>query len=166
VGQVCEDSHDEVQAAHPDRVFDLAMEGDLRAQVDPARLGQVLSNLLNNAIQHGTTGVPITLSARGERESVVLEVRNQGPVIPPDALQVIFNPLVQLGSDAESAAAPASTSLGLGLFIAKEIVTGHGGTLEVKSSSREGTVFRVKLPRKFEVRKATPPPTASGTGNA
>ena len=57
VGQICESAHDEVQAAHPDRVFDLEMDGDLRAQVDPARLGQVLSNLLNNAIQYGANGL-------------------------------------------------------------------------------------------------------------
>jgi signal transduction histidine kinase len=147
VGQVCEAAHDEVQAAHPDRVFDLEMDGDLRAQVDPARFGQVLSNLLNNAIQYGTTGLPITLSARGEREIVVIEVKNQGPTIPADALQVIFNPLVQLRTEHGGSADPLSTSLGLGLFIAKEIVMGHGGTLQVESSSPEGTVFRVKLPR-------------------
>ncbi len=67
IGQVCEAAHDEVQVAHPDRVFDLEMDGDLRAQIDPARLGQVLSNLLNNAIQYGEPGRPITLSARWDR---------------------------------------------------------------------------------------------------
>ena len=135
VGQICEAAHDEVQAAHPDRVFDLEMDGDLRAQVDPARLGQVLSNLLNNAIQYGATGLPITLSARGERDIVVIEVKNQGPAIPADALQVIFNPLVQLRTEHGGSADPLSTSLGLGLFIAREIVMGHGGTLQVESST-------------------------------
>jgi signal transduction histidine kinase len=152
VGQVCEAAHDEVQAAHPDRVFDLEMDGDLRALVDPARLGQVLSNLLNNAIQYGEAGFPITLSARGEREFVVIDVKNQGPAIPADALQVIFNPLVQIRTEHSGSADPLSTSLGLGLFIAKEIVIGHGGTLQVESSSSAGTVFRVKLPRNQEER--------------
>jgi signal transduction histidine kinase len=152
VGQVCEAAHDEVQAAHPDCVFDLEMDGDLRAQVDPARLGQVLSNLLNNAIQYGAMGLPITLSARGERDIVVIDVKNLGPAIPADALQVIFNPLVQLRTEHGGSPDPLSTSLGLGLFIAKEIVMGHGGTLQVESSSPEGTVFRVKLPRNFEER--------------
>ena len=149
VGQVCEAAHDEVQAAHPDRVFDLEMDGDLRAEVDPARLGQVLSNLLNNAIQYGAPGSPITLSARGERDMVVIEVKNQGPAIPEDALQVIFNPLVQLRTEHGGSPDPLSTSLGLGLFIAREIVMAHGGTLKVESSSPEGTVFRVKLSRTF-----------------
>jgi len=150
VGQVCEAAHDEVLAAHPDRVFDLEMDGDLRAEVDPARLGQVLSNLLNNAIQYGALGFPITLSARGERDIVVIEVKNQGPAIPEDALQVIFNPLVQLRTEHGGSPDPLSTSLGLGLFIAREIVMGHGGTLKVESSSPEGTVFRVALPRIFQ----------------
>ena len=149
VGQVCEAAHDEVQAAHPDRVFDLSMDGDLRAEIDPARLGQVLSNLLNNAIQFGAPGFPISLSARGERDSVMVEVSNQGPAIPEDALQVIFNPLVQLRAENGGSPDPVSTSLGLGLFIAREIVTGHGGTLKVESSPLEGTVFMVELPRIF-----------------
>jgi signal transduction histidine kinase len=152
VGQVCEAAHDEVQAAHPERVFDLEMDGDLRAEVDPARLGQVLSNLLNNAIQFGAPGFPIILSARGRRDSVTVEVSNQGPAIPEDALQVIFNPLVQLRSETGASPDPLSTSLGLGLFIAKEIVTGHGGTLKVESSIPEGTVFIVELPRSFKER--------------
>jgi signal transduction histidine kinase len=150
VGQVCEAAHDEVQAAHPERVFDLEMDGDLRAEVDPARLGQVLSNLLNNAIQFGTPGSPISLSARGERGSVIVEVRNEGPAIPEDALQVIFNPLVQLRTETGGSPDPLSTSLGLGLYIAREIVMGHGGTLKVESSCPEGTVFMVELPRIFK----------------
>jgi signal transduction histidine kinase len=149
VGQVCEAAHDEVQSAHPDCVFDLEMAGDLRAEVDPARLGQVLSNLLNNAIQYGAKGQPITLSARGEADIVAIDVMNQGPTIPADALQVIFNPLVQVRSEHTGSTDPLPTSLGLGLFIAKEIVTGHGGTLRVESSP-EGTVFAIKLPRSIK----------------
>ena len=152
VGLVCEAAHDEVQAAHPACVFDLEMSGDLRAEVDPARLGQVLSNLLNNAIQYGTLGLPITLSARGEANAVVIDVTNHGTPIPSDALQVIFNPLVQLRTEHGGSADPLSTSLGLGLFIAKEIVAGHGGTLGVESSSNEGTVFTITLPRLFTER--------------
>lgn len=146
VGQVCEDAHDEVQAAHPDRVFDLEMTGDLRAEIDPARLGQVLSNLLNNAVQYGERGAPITLSAHGEPKSIRIEVGNHGPAIPQEVLQVIFDPMVQIAADRGGAAAPPPTSLGLGLFIAREIVTGHRGVLGV-TSSIEGTVFAISLPR-------------------
>jgi signal transduction histidine kinase len=62
-------------------------------------------------------------------------------------LQVIFDPLVQLRVGHGGAPDPLPTSLGLGLFIAKEIVAGHGGTLRVQSSRPEGTVFTVTLPR-------------------
>jgi signal transduction histidine kinase len=152
IGHVCEAAHDEVQAAHPDCMFDLEMSGDLRAQIDPARLGQVLSNLLNNAIQYGTKGVPIELSARGEADCVVIEVMNRGPAIPADALQVIFNPLVQIRAEHMTATDPLNTSLGLGLFIAQEIVKGHGGALRVESSDPAGTVFAIELPRIFKGR--------------
>jgi signal transduction histidine kinase len=154
IGHTCEAAHDEVQAAHPDFVFDLEMSGDLRAEIDPPRLGQVLSNLLNNAVQHGAKGSPIALVARGMDDVVVIEVTNLGPPIPADALQVIFNPLVQLRDEGSAAADPVSTSLGLGLFIAREIVTAHGGSLRVESSGLDGTVFTVELPRKFKGRKS------------
>jgi signal transduction histidine kinase len=152
IGHVCEAAHDEVQAAHPDCIFDLEMSGDLRAQIDPARLGQVLSNLLNNAIQYCTKEEPIVLSARGETNVVVIEVMNRGPAIPASALQIIFNPLVRVHAEHMTATDPMSTSLGLGLFIAREIVQGHGGTLRVESSDTEGTVFTIALPRMFKGR--------------
>ena len=75
---------------------------------------QVLSNLLNNAAQHGDLGTQVLLSADGEDESIVLMIRNFGSVIPPGALQMIFEPLVQVpafagpGSDAVRTDAPLS----------------------------------------------------------
>jgi signal transduction histidine kinase len=113
-------------------------------------LGQVLSNLLNNAVQHGKSGMPITLLARGEADSVTIKVTNLGPPIPAEALQVIFNPLVQVQSE-DPKAGPLSTSLGLGLFVAREIVVGHGGTLRAESEV-QGTVFTMVLPRTFKGR--------------
>jgi K+-sensing histidine kinase KdpD len=81
--------------------------------------------------------MPINLSARGETDIVVIEVMNQGPAISADALQVIFNPLVVRAGDV-TATDPLPTSLGLGLFIAQEIVKGHGGTLRVSRRTRRG----------------------------
>ncbi len=147
MGRICRLAYDEIRAAHPERVFRLETAGDLHGHFDGERLQQVLSNLLGNAVRHGARDMPITLSVRGEGDRVTVQVRNQGRPIPEDKLQVIFNPLVQI------ARAPAaayddgeSTSLGLGLYIAREIVTLHGGSLAAESGA-DGTVFSASLPR-------------------
>jgi signal transduction histidine kinase len=77
----------------------------------------------------------------------MIQVTNFGSPIAANAMQVIFNPLVQVRDEGRSAADPMSTSLGLGLFIAREIVMGHGGTVGVSSSGAEGTIFTIRLPR-------------------
>jgi signal transduction histidine kinase len=146
VGLACEMAHDEVQAGNPDCEIDLELVGDLRAEIDPARFAQVLSNLLSNAVQYGATDRPITLLARGEPDTIELQVTNFGSVIPADMLQIIFNPLVQVHDDGSSSKTLA-TSIGLGLFIADDIVRAHGGTLEVSSSEANGTVFSIRIPR-------------------
>ena len=74
-------------------------------------------------------------------------VRNHGKPIPADALQVIFNPLVQVAESHSEPGQRTSTSLGLGLYIAREIVLRHGGSIGVTSSATEGTAFTVELPR-------------------
>jgi signal transduction histidine kinase len=110
------------------------------------RIQQVLSNLLNNAAKYGDPKAPVTLSALGESDIIIIEVKNLGRPIPPESLQVIFNPLVQLSNESNTDS-QITTSLGLGLFIAREIVEGHNGTIEVSSSETEGTVFTVRIPR-------------------
>jgi signal transduction histidine kinase len=89
----------------------------------------------------------VSLEAHGAPGAVTVAVKNEGPPIPAEALQVIFNPLVQLPAPARLPDAGRSTSLGLGLFIARSIVLAHAGTLEVESSARAGTVFTARLPR-------------------
>ena len=114
---------------------------------DGERLQQALSNLLNNAVQHGDRSQPITLSAHGDAEKVAVQVRNHGRPIPLDQLQVIFNPLVQIAESQSEPDQRTTTSLGLGLYIAREIVTGHGGTIHVTSTAEDGTAFVVEIPR-------------------
>jgi signal transduction histidine kinase len=143
---ICRRAYDELRAAHPERNFRLDISGNLDGCFDSERLEQVLSNLLNNAVQHGARNQPIILSARGEGDRISLKVKNYGHPIPPDQLQVIFNPLVQIPSALVDADSEPSTSLGLGLYIAHEIVAMHGGTL-VAESDEDGTVFSTQLPR-------------------
>jgi len=144
--QICAIVFDEVRAAHPARIFRLETSGQLEGQFDSERLQQVLSNLLNNAVQHGARNRPITLSARGEADKITVRVRNYGRRIPADQLQVIFNPLVQIPSGQTDEESPV-TSLGLGLYIAHQIVAMHGGTMVAESSDEDGTVFSAHLPR-------------------
>ena len=147
LGQLCEDALDAVRSGYPAQEFVQQRAGDLLIAVDAARLQQALSNLLNNAVQHGSPHAAVSLSARGEEHAVVLVVANAGKPILPDALRVIFDPLVQMpGTTADLSRRPGS-SLGLGLFIVREIVLGHQGTIEVESSAEVGTAFTVRLPR-------------------
>lgn len=145
--QICRIAFDEARAAHPERIFRLETSGPLEGHFDVERLHQVLANLLSNAVQHGARNQPITLRAHGQAERVTVQVKNHGRPIPPDQLQVIFNPLVQIPSPLVDENSEPSTSLGLGLYIAREIVALHGGTLGAESSDRDGTVFSAHLPR-------------------
>ena len=145
---LCRDVFEEVEAAHSDRAFVAHIAPDLAAQFDAARMRQVLTNLLSNAVQYGDPASPIVLTAAREAAETRLEVMNRGKLISSDALQVIFDPLVQIpNTDSDQDGRP-ETSLGLGLYIVREIVTAHGGTISVRSTDSEGTVFTVHLPQK------------------
>jgi signal transduction histidine kinase len=138
--QVCDEAMVEIRAGHPDAVARLETDGDLRGEWDPDRLAQVVSNLVGNAIQHGA-GTPVTLTAHGHGDTVTLAVHNGGAPIPPDVLPVVFEPLVRGSGES------AGHSIGLGLFIARAIVSAHGGDIQVSSSADAGTTFTVTLPK-------------------
>lgn len=135
----------EFSAAHPERILRFASEGNIRGEWDAARLRQVLSNLIANALQHGDAGGEIEVAATGTGPDVLVTVKNQGPAIPPATLPTLFDPFVR----AVTTVRPDNGrgGVGLGLFIAREIVTAHSGAIEVASDAA-GTVFRVRLPRK------------------
>lgn len=132
--------------AHPQRTLRCYINGDLTGDWDAARIRQVVANLMGNAIQHGATEEPIELSVTSDRSTVVLTVHNGGPPIPPELLATIFDPLKRLPTPA-STAQRITGSVGLGLYIVREIVVAHGGTVEVASTAQAGTMFTVRLPR-------------------
>jgi signal transduction histidine kinase len=138
--QVCEEAMLETRAGHPDAVLRFQASGDLRGEWDADRLAQVVSNLVGNAIQYGG-GTPVTLTAQEQRDSVTLAVHNGGSLIPAEVLPLVFDPL------ARGYAKSGSGSIGLGLFIARTIVSAHGGNIQVRSSTEAGTTFTVVLPR-------------------
>jgi signal transduction histidine kinase len=146
LGDICRWAVEDVALAHPDCKFELDLEGDLHGRFDANRMQQLLSNLLNNAVQYRGPGEPVSLSAKSIDGDLVLNVHNTGPVIPPSALIAIFDPLVQLAVAPDQQGRPY-TSMGLGLFIAREIASGHGGRIHASSGADAGTIFTVTLPR-------------------
>lgn len=141
---VCAQAVEDAGATHPGIEFHVELTGDLCGEFDAVRLHQLLTNLLINAAQYGGRTAPVVLCARSDGQVVTLEVTNRGKVILPESLQSIFRPLVQLPAEDEDER--PRTSLGLGLFIAREIAHAHGGTIEVSSTEERGTTFTVKLP--------------------
>lgn len=134
----------EACAGRPDCRVHLHIDGETQGLWDRGRIDQLLQNLIGNALQHGLNSQAVTLSLEGTPDNVELRMHNYGQPIPQAALGTVFDPLVrsaneELGSN--------STSLGLGLFIVKEVVQAHGGTIEVTSSEAAGTTFTVVLPR-------------------
>ncbi|MBC7683749.1 MAG: HAMP domain-containing histidine kinase [Bdellovibrionales bacterium] len=136
---------DDARAAHPETTFELVTEGSLTGQFDAVRMHQLMTNLLVNAAQYGTADQPVRITARSTPTQVMIEVANCGPVIPPESLEAIFSPLIQLPGVEEDAR--PRTSLGLGLFVAREIALAHGGGISATSSEQDGTVFSVSLAR-------------------
>ena len=138
--QVCEEAMTEVRAGQPDAILRWQGSGDLRGEWDADRLGQVVSNLVANAIQHGG-GTPVTVTGHEDREAVTLAIHNGGPAIPADMLPLVFEPLARGRGEG------AGRGIGLGLFIARAIVSAHGGDIHVSSSGHSGTTFTVTLPK-------------------
>ncbi|KQN44933.1 histidine kinase [Pseudomonas sp. Leaf48] len=137
----------EACAGNPESDPRVEVTGDTRGLWDAGRLAQMLQNLIGNALQHGSNKRDVTISLNGEPDCVRLKVHNYGVPIPQEAISTLFDPLVRSAS--EELGQP-TTSLGLGLFIVKEVVTAHAGTIEVSSNETEGTLFTVVLPRRSQ----------------
>ena len=145
LGFVAQQIVDETRVVHPSRTIELSLSGDLLGEWDKARVGQVFSNLLGNAAQYGFTGSPIRVDVEGDADAVTVTVGNDGLPISPDKMDMIFDPLTR-GLTNESKLS-TSANLGLGLYITKEVVVAHGGTIEVTSSEMQGTIFIARFPR-------------------
>jgi signal transduction histidine kinase len=141
---ICCGAINDAAAMHRGCTFELITEGEGEAFVDPDRTQQLLMNLLGNAGQHGAQGRPVRLFADVDRARTVFRVVNEGPDIPADLLETIFEPLVRISAEMESAT-HRTTSLGLGLHIAREIASSHGGSIGVQSRNQL-TTFTVSFP--------------------
>ena len=135
----------EMKAIYPNRVLELMTTGDMEVEWDKSRIGQVISNLLSNAMEHGSEDFPTTVTVVGEADRVKLSVRNMGKPIPPESIESIFE-LFKQGTK-ESEPDERSAHLGLGLHITRETVLAHGGTIAVTSTEKDGTTFTATIPR-------------------
>jgi phosphoserine phosphatase RsbU/P len=142
---------EELRLAHPERTVLLDLT-DAQAEVDPDRFAQLVSNLAGNALKHSPPGSTVRLELKLSDDGVTLTVHNVGTPIPPREQALIFEPFVQLG------AAATRDGLGLGLYISKEILQAHGGTLSVESSEAGGTRFTARFPAGDGREAERPPP--------
>jgi signal transduction histidine kinase len=152
---LCREVFDEFRAAHSSRLIRFESTGDAAGDWDADRLRQALSNLMGNAVQHGAHDAPIDLKLSGHAKDVTVVIQNGGPPIPPGEVARIFEPLVR-GSTEGKPKRNRPGSIGLGLYIAREIAKSHGGSLTVTSSAEAGTAFEMRLPRHHFVMSGPP----------
>ena len=145
LAEVCRLALEQAEASNPDRLFHRDGPEPVEGDWDPDRLSQLLANLLRNAASYGAPETEVVLRWSAFADHVVLEVLNYGPPITAELLSRIFEPF-QCGTELRPQAT-RQRGLGLGLFIAREIVRAHSG--QISASSFDGqTVFRVTLPRR------------------
>lgn len=142
---VCERIVEEIQAFHPEAQVLFDANTAVLGTFDSARMEQVFSNIISNAVKHGDIHAPIAVALTVSDGALLFTVHNSGEPIPEDVLPFIFNPMGRFSQRSVIEHGPTE-GLGLGLFIASEIVASHQGLIEVESDSVRGTVFRVTVP--------------------
>jgi two-component system sensor histidine kinase/response regulator len=135
VGAVVDAAVDEARSGQLDRPIAVTRAGELACRADAERLGQVVANLVGNAVMHGAAGTPVDVHLDGTAaDCVLLTVRNTGE-IAPDALPHLFEAFA-----AGSRSRRRGRGLGLGLYIAQQIVSSHGGRIEAASADGTTTI--------------------------
>jgi PAS domain S-box-containing protein len=140
LNRICEEVIEELRIINPKHEIQLETTDPIVGQWDPDRIAEMFSNLVGNAVQYSHPSAAIKVSLRPSGlQSVIVEVHNWGEPIRPDVLPHIFEPFRRGTQD-------KSNSVGLGLYIVRQIVLAHRGRIDVTSSSSEGTRFSVCLP--------------------
>lgn len=136
------DAVDELAVVHPGRALRHERTGAGSCTADANRLAQLVGNLVSNAVAYGQPEVPVTVTSTVEPTCFTVAVHNGGPPIAPEALATLFEPMTR-GTTTHS----AGRSVGLGLYIVREIARAHGGSVAVTSTASAGTTFRARFPR-------------------
>ena len=133
----------EFMTAYPEAKLHFQSHGPLLGKWDGIRINQVLTNLLANALRHGQPGGPVSLNIKAKKDNAIISVHNEGRPIPESMQEKIFTGMFTEDSENRN----NQTSYGLGLYIVKEIVNSHNGTIEVTSNEKDGTTFTITMPR-------------------
>lgn len=145
LAQVAEESLELIQPLAADRGLKLGTDlSTARCEGDASRLGQVITNLLTNAVQYNRSGGEIRVTTGTDQESAMLRVQDTGVGMAPADCERVFERFFRV----DAARTTGAGRTGLGLAIVKAIVEAHGGTVSVSSVPGEGTVFTVRLPRR------------------
>ena len=135
----------ETRASHPDRIIETAFALPDTVRCDGSRIGQLFSNLLGNAMQHGAPEAPVRAQATVADGRLEVAVINAGAPIPEEAKARLFQPFSRGDLHASKDGLPAKQGLGLGLYIVSEIARAHGGRVDVDSDAQE-TRFTFRMP--------------------
>ncbi|MEP6766160.1 MAG: PAS domain-containing sensor histidine kinase [Gemmatimonadaceae bacterium] len=135
------ESVDELQHAFPGRALRHITEGSGHCQADPDRLTQLIGNLVTNAIAYGEHDTPVTITSRITKDKCIVSVHNSGRVIEAALVAELFQPMARGANSFDGGG-----SVGLGLYIVREIAKAHGGDVTVSSTSVDGTSFIVEFP--------------------
>lgn len=132
----------ELSQAYPDARIEHRSHGDGRCNLDPVRLGQLVGNLVSNAVSYGRPGSAVRVSTSTDGNDCTISVRNEGDPIPEVVQGSLFQPMVR-GTEAGA----ATRSVGLGLYIVSEVARAHGGSARLACSNSEATEFVAVFPR-------------------
>jgi two-component system OmpR family sensor kinase len=151
--ELAEHAAQDTRVVAPGREVRLTANGAVRVLADPEQLRQVLANLTRNAVIHTPAETAIEISLRRERDRAVLEVRDHGPGLPPDATDRVFDRFWRT----EGGRSRGRGGSGLGLAIVRAIVQAHHGEVHARNAPDGGAVFQVTLPIMLTARHAGMP---------
>ncbi|WP_139297064.1 sensor histidine kinase [Phormidium tenue] len=137
--QLIKDIVEDLNFTYGDR-FVVVSNSSITSRCSRKQIRRVIENLASNAVKYGDPDTPVTVKLCETDDHICLTIHNQGPPIPPDTQSILFQQFRRTPSAEEK------TGWGLGLFLAKNIVEAHQGTIEIESAAGKGTTFVVKLP--------------------
>lgn len=136
---------EEMRTVSNGRAIEISIVGETEGEWDKARMGQVLCNLIDNALQYSSEHSAVRVNVDGQENDILISVHNDGDPIPSSKIKVIFDSFTR-GQHGDAAPGRAA-NLGIGLYITKRIVLAHQGEISVTSVVDAGTTFIVRLPK-------------------